>query len=482
MPDVFEGSTYVFSGRWAVHNRFGRQVALESARFVQPTGVAEIEAYLVSSVKHVGKVTAKRLTDAFGMDVLRVLDMPNSEAMLVSVPGIGASTAAKIASSWGSSRDLREALDFLTDHGVSSTMAYRIANTYGEDTQRVVKERPFGATSGVRGMRWDDQVKLANALRMPPHCTDRYGTALRKVLGAGMGYGHTCLPQSRLMAKAGELLEQHLPPEEVHKPELLVEALAERAARTSDARTQRVASKGRDTGAGSGVEVVSFDAGEPMCYLPHVWEAEGGLARSFVQRMTRQASPRTRAARQVHANEATAWLKENFTTLSDQQRGVVVEAARSDMLVINGGPGSGKTYLLAAMSKFFRSVGKVRRCAGAGAGAGAAIYLRCALRIDAESSPVLTSRANRLPHPMAARLGRTWPCAHRPGAQQGAWPSPRSTPRAPFTACWVSSPRPTSTATMTCRAPSSTTPRILWSATCSLLTRAPCSTPLWRTR
>lgn len=361
-PEVVRGSSYVFEGQWANHRKYGRQVSLRATRWVPPNDPKEIETFLSSSVKHVGKKRARLIVEAFGEETLLVLDRPDAEERLAAIVGKGA--AKKIFEAWCTGRSEREAHAFLTMNGLPNALAHRVVRAHGERTIDRVERAPFRATEGVWGMTWQMQVALADALDKPPHCDDRYGAALRKVLNAALGYGHMCLQQSRLLRRAGELVERHTAGG--HDAELMEETL--------EKRSQQSRQEGSSGDRGR-VEVRELaGASEPWCYLPSAWDAEDGLADIFAQRAGRMAQQRLKddnsAARKVYKKRAEKWLanaKGSFANLSEQQKGVVMQAATSDLLVINGGPGSGKTFVLAAIYEFMRTLNRsVALCAPTG--------------------------------------------------------------------------------------------------------------------
>ncbi|NMA70671.1 MAG: ATP-dependent RecD-like DNA helicase [Firmicutes bacterium] len=323
LPELKEGQPVRFYGRWADHARYGRQFEADAVEVVEPTGVEAIERYLASGViPGVGPVLAKRLVERFGARTLEVIE--DSPRRLTQVPGIGRQKARQIHQALKAQRETRESFIFLQGLGVGPALAARIHQTYGERTIARVKEDPYQLIYDVRGVGFLTADRIARSLGIAPDSPQRVQALIRYRLQEAALAGHTFLRQSEL--------EEHVVQEGV-PPEGFQQALE--AARVRG-------------------HVVVEGEGDPAVYLPYLFEAEVEVCRRLQVLLERPApaAPPCGSGEGTGSWEAEIALAEarSGLKLSDEQREALRQALTQPVVIITGGPGTGKTTLARAIA------------------------------------------------------------------------------------------------------------------------------------
>ena len=156
---VSPGETIRIAGRWVDDKRFGKQIRAESYETVRPNTVDGIAKYLASGlIRGIGKVYAKRLVDAFGVDTLRVID--EQPERLRGVEGIGPKRASQIREGWNEQRAIQSIMVFLQGHGIGTAQAVRIYKRYGDASVAVLRENPYRLAEDVSGIGFDGADKM----------------------------------------------------------------------------------------------------------------------------------------------------------------------------------------------------------------------------------------------------------------------------------------------------------------------------------
>ena len=304
------GQTLQLSGQWQNHPRYGRQFRIEASRAASPVTAAGIERYLGSGlVKGIGRELAHRIVARFGTDSLRVID--EEPRRLSEVPGIGRTRLAALSEAWQAQRGLREVMLFLQSHGVGTANAYRIYRQYGAEAVRRIRENPYRLAAEVYGIGFRTADLIAASLGVARDAPARCEAGLLHALGEAEG--HTYLPRQELARRGAALLEL---------PETQLEGAL-----------QALAAQGRVIIEGECV------------YLPALAAAEAGIA-LLLRRLGR--SPRAALSSDPAGDIARA-QKSLGITLDPPQAQALAAALREKVLVITGGPGTGKTTILRAL-------------------------------------------------------------------------------------------------------------------------------------
>jgi exodeoxyribonuclease V alpha subunit len=330
LAGVRPGERLQLHGTWEEDRRYGRQFRVTSFRSTHPSTLEGIRKYLGSGlVSGVGPVTAERIVEKFGGDTLRVLE--DEPQRLREVPGLGRKRAAAIRKAWREQRDIKDVMVFLQRHDIGTAHALRIFRTYGARSIATVTENPYRLAHDVVGIGFRSADRIAKALGLEADAPRRVEAGVRHVLEQALNEGHCFLPRRRLLARAVKLLH---PGQLDRDPEPV--------------QTQRVAPEQVDA-AIDRLLAREHLAAEPSLestplYTRRIRDMEMECARALV---------RLRGAGSVGAIDArraiVSFERREGLQLSEGQREAVERALVSRVLVITGGPGTGKTTLVRAL-------------------------------------------------------------------------------------------------------------------------------------
>ncbi len=311
---VQPGESLRLTGRWEQDARHGRQFRVSSYQTVTPATVVGIERYLGSGlVRGIGKGLAKRLVERFGMETLAVIE--TSPERLAEVPGIGSKRSGEIRRAFREQRGIQELMVFLQSHGVATGLAVKIHKRYGEEAMAVVRESPFRLAVEVFGIGFRSADRIAAALGLPKDAPQRIEAALLHLLGEAAERGHCFLPRAALLEEAVTLLGVD--------PGRVEAGLATLAA------------------AGEAI-VEPLSDGTAAVYLPTLYTAEREIAERVAALAATPAPPLA-----LDVERALAWLEQREkVALAPEQREAIRLGLTRKVLVVTGGPGTGKTTLV----------------------------------------------------------------------------------------------------------------------------------------
>lgn len=326
---VQPGESLKLSGRWVQDKRYGEQFQVETWLTVEPSTLQGIERYLGSGlVPGVGRVMARRLVAHFGLATLDVIEQQPER--LTEVEGIGLVRSHAIQRAWQSQRHIHQVMVFLQGHGVAAHHAVKIYKQYGDEALRVVSETPYRLASEVWGIGFQTADAIASRMGLPPDSPARLAAGLLHALSRAADNGHLFLPRQELLVAAVELLGA----EEALLPPALDQLAGE----------ERVVVEAPLEGA----------SGDSVVYLLPFFLAERTTALR-VRRLL--AFPIPPAA--VDLERAFRWFEERFgVTLAPAQREAIRGAVLGKVLVLTGGPGTGKTTLVRALVEIFGRKGE----------------------------------------------------------------------------------------------------------------------------
>lgn len=314
LPALAPGEQVLLSGSWTAHPQYGKQWKATACEIRKPTTLLGIERYLGSGlIRGVGPSTARLLVQAFGKNTLDVLS--EYPERLTEVPGIGKKRAAQLAESFQEQYAAREAMVFLQSYGVSPSLAVKISKAYGADAQRKIRENPYRLIDDIDGVGFLTADRIALSLGIPQDSEYRLRSGLKYVLQeAAAGEGHTFLPKPLLLERAARALRV--------EDGLLAHALD----------TLLFAR-----------EIIALDLdGQEALLLSGFFYAEKEIARYLKLLMGREEKiPETQILEKIQQFE-----REHQIQFSENQRRAVSEAVRRGLVVITGGPGTGKTTII----------------------------------------------------------------------------------------------------------------------------------------
>ncbi|MDR3279552.1 MAG: ATP-dependent RecD-like DNA helicase [Synergistaceae bacterium] len=320
------GEELELCGNWVVHQKFGIQFQFTWCRLVMPSTVEGIRRYLGSGlVKGVGPRMAIRITDAFGAGALDVIDENPDE--LLKVKGISRGLLDSIKQSWASQKEVRSVMYFLQNNGVSPAYAARIFKEYGQETIQVVRENPYKLADDIFGIGFISADKVASQLGVPHDSEMRLDAGVRYVMEELTGEGNVYAPKELLASRSAELLGV--------SPEMAFAAIGRAIEKMSLV----------------GDEVDGRDGIVEAAYLPVYHAFETKLARLMAGLM--KPAPGADAAGGyggLDAENSSIWAREVMgVALADNQVSALSLALSSKVLIITGGPGTGKTTLIRAI-------------------------------------------------------------------------------------------------------------------------------------
>ena len=335
MPELSPGENVTFEGSWTEHPAYGKQFHALKCTITPPTGKTAIEKYLGSGlIRGIGPSTAKLIVRHFAENALEILD--EHPERLTEVSGIGKKKAAMILESYAQQMGMRRVLVFLQNYGISPNLAMRIAKYYGENTVELVRENPYRMVMDIDGVGFLTADRIALSMGMDPQSEFRIRAALFYLLSeAANGAGHTYLPRELLLERAAAML---------HAPAELVDA------QISHALLEKM--------------MIGFsipDCENALC-LPLYYLAESEIA----LRLTRLMHARPYKRVQGLDGRIAEYEKETGVSFSQTQRKAIRSAVEEGVLVITGGPGTGKTTIIRCILSLLKEDNDILLCAPTG--------------------------------------------------------------------------------------------------------------------
>lgn len=323
IPCVAPGEHLAVSGEWETHPQHGEQLkALELERTL-PEDEDEILSYLASGIcKGVGPATAQRIVDRFGVDTLDVLEREPERLSLIK--GITAKKAQEIAASFRQHMGLRRLMAFLAQYQLPPVLAMQLRQQYGDAALQMVQDNPYILSNDVCGVEFAVTDEIAMSLGFPIDSKERLQAAVTFELSHNENNGHVFLPREKLVAATCQLLECG--------DEMIEQALDDLIERHAVVQEP----------------VANVEA----CYLRRLWDAEVSACTRLNSLLAADADESRQADRTLAEIEA-----EQGITYAPQQREAVRLAARVGVLILTGGPGTGKTTTVRGIVALFQKMG-----------------------------------------------------------------------------------------------------------------------------
>jgi exodeoxyribonuclease V alpha subunit len=323
---VSPGESLRLVGSWTTHPQYGEQFKAVEYSVTRPATIAGIQKYLGSGlIKGIGPITARRIVEHFGEETLEVIEGDISR--LGEVKGVSRKRVEMIRKAWEEQRAIKEVMLFLQSHSVSTHFAVKIYKQYGAGAISVVEKTPYRLAAEVYGIGFRTADQIARNLGMAVDAEERLRAGMQYVLQTATEEGHCYLPAADLVTRSAEALEV----EDQAKLEAALEKMLD-----------------------DGLLKVEEYGEERSIYLPPLWQAERGVARRLKVLFEKPL--------RVDANRVESWLdrfmEKRGIELSDEQRQAIHRAAEERVLVLTGGPGTGKTTTLRAVVELFYAMGK----------------------------------------------------------------------------------------------------------------------------
>ena len=323
MPETHVGSVLSLEGMWKMDAKYGRQFSVEKFEETLPATVYGIEKYLGSGlVKGVGPKFAKRIVEKFGKDTLDVIEETPDE--LLKVAGIGKIRVDRIKASWQEQKEIKNIMLFLQSHEVSTSHATKIFKTYGSESIAIVKENPYRLAEDIWGIGFKTADSIAQKMGIDKSKFVRLRSGIFYTLNKLAELGHCYATIEQLVGKAGELLE-------VEEAEL--EITLDEMIRTNDVIREEVDEK----------EVI---------YLPPYYFSESGCAKRLIRLLSEEKKKYDEPEEILEKVAAASEI-----TYDEIQWQAVRTALSSKVMVLTGGPGTGKTTTTLGIISAYRQAG-----------------------------------------------------------------------------------------------------------------------------
>lgn len=321
--EVSEGENIEVVGEYTSHPTYGRQLKVESYMEKEPTDELSIERYLGSgAIKGIGAALAARIVRRFKADTFRIIE--EEPERLAEVKGISERKAMEISDQVAEKRDLRQAMIFLQKYGITLNLAVKIYQTYGQEVYGILQENPYRLADDINGVGFRIADEIAQRVGIRTDSDFRIRSGILYALIQASAEGHTYLPEQQLTARASRLLE--VAPEyiEKHYMDLAIDRKL----------------------------VLKQQGEEVQIYAAPVYYTEANTATMLKGLDISYDVADAEITQRLHQIERKTGMQ-----LDEHQQDAVREAVRNGLLVITGGPGTGKTTTINSIIKYFELEG-----------------------------------------------------------------------------------------------------------------------------
>lgn len=320
---IAEGENIEASGDYTDHPTYGKQFKVESFEEKAPEDEEAIERYLGSgAIRGIGLALAARIVRRFKADTFRIIE--EEPERLAEVKGISERKAMEIADQVNEKRDLRQAMIFLQQYGITMNLAVKVYQQYGQEVYGIVRENPYRLADDIEGVgfRTADEIAVRVGIRMDSDFRIRSG--ILYVLLQASTEGHTYLPEEELTRRTGQLLE--VGEEQIEKQYM-------------DLAIERKI-------------IMKQGENQTQIYAASFYYMEANTATMLKQLNVSYEVPDLEIEERVRRIE-----KQTGMELDEHQMTAVKEAVRNGLLIITGGPGTGKTTTINTIIKYFEMEG-----------------------------------------------------------------------------------------------------------------------------
>jgi exodeoxyribonuclease V alpha subunit len=317
LAGVNVGESLRLFGYWTTHSQYGRQFEVRTYTVQHPATIEGIRKYLGSGlIKGIGPSTANRIVDYFGMDTLKVIE--DEPHRLHEVSGIGQKRTEQISEAWIDQKYIKEVMIFLQSYGVSSGLAVKIYKAYGDQAIPFMRSDPYRLARDIYGVGFKTADQIAQKLGLATDAPARVQAGLLYSMSTLSNEGHCYAQRAQLAAEAANLLE------------IPATVCSEQIAQLASQR-----------------ELIADE--EDCLYLPPFFMAERGTANKL-RRILHSERDRLHTFQSVDWEQSFNWLDlDNTLQLTDLQKLAIRTALTQKVSVLTGGPGTGKSTIMASL-------------------------------------------------------------------------------------------------------------------------------------
>ncbi len=314
------GEVLYMKGKWEKHPKYGSQFRVINYRTAIPATAYGIEKYLSSGlIKGIGPIMAKKIVKIFGEDTLDVIETDIEK--LKKVDGIGDKRISMIKRAWQDQKEIREVMLFLQEHGISPSYATRIYKRYRDESIKIVKENPYRLAMDIFGIGFITADKIADKLGFPKNSELRAMSGILYVLQQVADEGHVYYPYEELIERCKKILDisADIINSALNKLEIQGKIIKE----------------------------------EDSVYLSQFYICETNVAKRLLKLMETPKSIRS-----IDVEKAIEWIQKKISiNLAQKQREAIKTMSENKVIIITGGPGTGKTTVINAIIKIFSKIG-----------------------------------------------------------------------------------------------------------------------------
>ena len=328
MPAVKPGQFLKIEGTWETHPKYGQQFKIASYEETLPATISGIKKYLASGiVKGIGPSTAHRMISCFGAKTFEIIE--KNPERLVEVDGVGPAKAALIGDAWKNNHAARGVMQLLQNSGVKTAYCAKILKTYGADAVNIIRNDPYRLATDIPGIGFYFADRIALTLGVSRDDTQRVRACIIHVIEQFINEGHVFIFENQLVAQCADLfsLEADITRYSIEKLSADGELVIENAPDTSENK---------------------------IVYLKEIHQAETGISNRIKALLSVPVIPPSidadRISKEVQKKLAIA--------LSQEQIDVLEKILSHRVVIITGGPGTGKTTLIRSVNAIFEALGK----------------------------------------------------------------------------------------------------------------------------
>ena len=334
VPYITEGEFVEVTGSYSEHAVYGQQLKLDTCEDIPPEDEKSVERYLASgAIKGIGAALASRIVRRFKADTLRIIE--EEPERLAEIKGISQRMAMEISDSVTAKRDMRNAMMFLQDYGISMALAVKIYNQYGASVYTILRENPYRLADDITGVGFKIADEIARKAGISADSDFRIRSGIMYTLVQAAGNGHIYLPYEELVSQLEVLLDTHVADIDRQLVDLSIDKKIV-VKELSDDNTEDIAK----------------DMSRRIVYGASYYYMEMAVAYALKALDVSVKIDEKSVLDRIHRIE-----KNEDIELDDMQRNAVLQAVSSGLLVVTGGPGTGKTTTINTIIRYFEGEG-----------------------------------------------------------------------------------------------------------------------------